>query len=156
MLTRRWFFILALLVQLPLKAGAHDDEPKLHLGLVKSFQVSAGVIAPPGTGLSLEVLENPFIDALQKRGKRIDQNDYDHVVSADVQIATSGSQYAVEISFSYREPCVANRLKLQLMCPLWEHYELLKVFSSLDDASDYVLSATKAAAQLFDAEFDRR
>jgi hypothetical protein len=156
MMTTRQLFALALLGLLTLKVNAHEDEPNLHLGSVKSFQVSASINAPSGAGLSLEALQAPFIDVLQKRGKKIDQNNYDNDVSAEVQIAGSGSQYAVEISFSYREPCVANRLKLQLTCPIWEHYELLQMFSSLNDAVGYTVSAAKSAAQLFDAEFDRR
>jgi len=155
MLTGHWLLGLGLLA-MPVGVGAHNDVPNLELGLVGSFQVTAEISAPPATGLSLEVVETPFIDALRKRGRKIDQNNYDHVVAADVQIASSGSQYAVALSFSYRERCVASRLKLQVMCPLWERNELLKVFSSLDDASDYVITTTKAAAKLFDAEFDRK
>jgi hypothetical protein len=156
MMTTRQLFALALLGLLTLKVDAQEDEPNLHLGSVKSFQVSASIIAPSGAGLSLEALEAPFIRVLQKRGKKIDQNNYDHDVGTHVQIVSLGSQYAVEISFSYREPCVATRLKLQLTCPVWEHYELLQVFSSLNDAVGYAMSETKSAAQLFDAEFNRR
>jgi hypothetical protein len=155
MMTTRQLFALALLGLLALKIDAQEDEPNLHLGSVKSFQVSASIIAPSGSGLSLEALEAPFIRVVQKRGKKIDQNNYDNDVGTEVQIVSSGSQYVVEITFSYREPCVATRLKLQLTCPVWEHYELLHTFSSLDDAVGYAMSATKSAAQLFDAEFNR-
>jgi hypothetical protein len=136
-------------------AVAHDAEPNLKLNLVKSFQVAASLEAPQASRLSLGALEAPFIEMLRKRGKSIDQNNYDNVVSTDVQIASSGSQYAVSISFHYREPCVATRLRLDLTCPVWEHYEGLAIFTNLDDATGYVMRATKAAARLFEAEFDR-
>jgi len=136
-------------------AVSHDAEPNLKLNLVKSFQVSAGVEAPPGTQLSLKALEAPFIEILRKRGKSVDQNNYDNVVTTEVSIASSGSQYAVSIFFQYREPCVATRLRLELTCPVWEHYEGLKMFTNLDDATAYVIHTTDAAARLFEAEFDR-
>ena len=150
---------LALLFAIPFvlcvsRAVAHDVEPKLHLSSVKTFQVSATINAPPAARLSLAALEALFIEVLQKRGKTIDQQNYGNVVSTDVEIASAGSQYAVRISFAYREPCTVNRLKFQMTCPVWEHYELLKAFSSLKDATEYVISAAKAAAQLFDAEFE--
>ena len=136
-------------------AIADDAEPNLRLNLVQSFQVSAGIQGPHGTRLSLEALEEPFKEMLRKRGKKIDQNHYDNVVSTEVEIASSGSQYTVSISFHYTEPCIATRLRLQLTCPVWEHYEVLQTFTNLDDATEYVLRTTKAAARQFDLEFER-
>ncbi|WP_435628080.1 hypothetical protein [Candidatus Ferrigenium straubiae] len=144
-----------LLGSLALTASAHDAEPNLRLGSVKTFQVVATIIAPQEARLSLDALKAPFIGILQKRGKKIDQNNYDNVVSTNVQIEGSGSHYSVALSFSYSEPCVAGRLKLKLTCSLWEHYELLKSFSTLEDAVNYSANTTKTAARLFDAEFDR-
>jgi hypothetical protein len=144
------FVLIATAVQ------AQDDEPDLRLKEVESFQVSGGVIAPPGSRLSLEVLKAPFVDMLQRKGKTVDQNNYDNVISTDVEIAASGSMFTVDIHFEYRESCVMERLKLHTTCAVWEHYKLLKVFSSLDEADNYVITTIKAAAQLFGAEFDRR
>jgi len=136
-------------------AIAHEVEPNLKLNLVKSFQVAASIEGPQGARLTLDALEAPFIERLRKRGKAVDQNNYDNVVSTEVTIAVSGSHYAVDISFHYTEPCVATRLRLQLTCPIWEHYQGLEMFATLDDATDYVLRATTSAAQQFDTEFDR-
>ena len=55
MMTTRQLFALALLGLLTLKVNAHEDEPNLHLGSVKSFQVSASINAPSGAGLSLRL-----------------------------------------------------------------------------------------------------
>lgn len=154
---RKWFdVVVAVGTVWATAAVAHDAEPNLKLNLVRSFQVSASIEAPPGTRLSLQALQAPFMEILRRRGKSIDQNNYENVVSTDVKIASSGSQYAVSVSFQYREPCVATRLRLELTCPVWEHYEGLTTFTNLDDATEYVLRATSAAARLFEAEFDHQ
>lgn len=136
-------------------AVAHDVEPDLKLNRVKSFQVTASIEGPQGHRLTIESLVAPFVEMLRKRGKAIDQNSYDNVVSTQVTIAASGLHYAVDISFHYTEPCVATRLQLQLTCPVWEHYQGLEMFTNLDDATDYVLRATRVAAQQFDTQLDR-
>jgi hypothetical protein len=137
-------------------AVADDAEPNLRLNLVQSFQVSASIHVPQGTRLSLGALEEPFKEMLRMRGKKIDQNNYDNVVSTDVEIASSRSQYTVRISFNYTEPCIATRLRLELTCPIWGHYEALQIFTNLDDATEYVLRTTRAAARQFAPEFERR
>jgi len=149
-------FVLGVIALLFNAAIADDAEPNLKLNLVKSFQVAASLEGPQAAQLSVEALEAPFIEMLRKRSKSIDKNNYDNVVSTEVQIASSGSRYAVNISFHYREPCVATRLRLDLTCPVWEHYEALEVFNNLSDATEYVMHATRDAARLFDSEFDRR
>jgi hypothetical protein len=136
-------------------ARGHDDEPILRLERVPSFQVSASLNGPVAAKLSLEALEAPFMEVLRKRGKRIDQNNYENDVGTFVDIASSGVDYAVNIHFEYRELCTIKRLNLDLTCPVWERYEPVKMFSSLDDAVAYVMTITKTAARLFDAEMER-
>ena len=145
---------LALPLMLAGVACAHDVELVLRLERVPSFQVSASLQGLAQTRLSLEALEAPFIEVLRKRGKRIDQNNYDNSVSTSVEVASAGAKYAVDIHFAYREPCTVNRLKVEMSCPVWEHYEPLQMFSTLDDAVAYIMATTKAAARLFDAEIE--
>jgi len=139
---------------------AHEDEPDLQLNSVKSIQVAGIVIAPRQLTLSLEDLVAPFRAALTKRGVKIDQNNYDNVISTDLEVtsATVGTTtiYAVQLSFHYTEPCSSIRLSLHTTCPLWEHYELLQTFDTPDAAEAvqrYVMSTVSAQAKEFAAQF---
>jgi hypothetical protein len=139
---------------------AHDDEPNLKLNEAVSFQVSASLQQTSETGMSLAMIEAPFIDALQRLGKKIDQNNYSNVIGSEIQITSAtikgNTVYAVSVSSHYTEPCVSTRLGFQLTCALWERYKPLTVVDSPDAATRYVEKAITHAADAFAAEFQRR
>jgi hypothetical protein len=139
---------------------SQEDDTGLDLEKVKTMQVSAGLIAHQEVGLSLETLKEPFKAVLQKRGVRVDLNDYDHVVSTSCEIArtTSGNttSYAVRVSSHYREGCTANRIKLAIDCPLWETLDLIRIFQSPQEARQYVIKAVSEQAGEFEQQFGSR
>ena len=138
---------------------AHDDEPNLRLADVGSFQVSSSLIQPSETHLTLSMTEAPFISALQKLGKKIDQNNYSNVIGSHIVITSAtikgSTVYAVNLSFRYTEPCASTRLEFQTLCDLWESDEPPAIFDNPEAASLYVKKAITSAADAFAVKFGR-
>lgn len=140
--------------------ACNDDDVDLRLGEIKSIQVSFGMNWYPETGLTSDDLMNPFKTALIKRGIAIDQNNYDNVLGAHVDMAKklvgNTATYAVIVKFSYTEPCVASRTKLAARCELWSDDEPLKIFTDPADVKKYVLDKVSVQADAFMNLFPKR
>ena len=114
----------------------------------------------PEIGMTLDNLEEPFKAELSKRGITIDQNNYDNVVSANLEVAKklvgTTAVYSVSLSFSYTEPCIATRIKLDTICTLWEDSELTKIFTDPTAINKYVSETISSKAKQFGTLFDKK
>ena len=136
-----------------------DDEPDLQIGRVKSMQVAATLIGHAEFGLTLESLQGPFKSLLHERGVKLDQNNYDNVVSTNCEIArtrTGATVYAVRIASEYREPCTINRLNLSTTCAVWETLDLIRTFDNPADVQTYVAKTVAQQAADFGVHLARK
>jgi hypothetical protein len=150
---------LAALATAPPHVSAQDDL-ELRLDRVRSMQVTAGLFTFPELGLGLESLQGPFKAVLRERRVKLDQNNYENVVSAHLQIARTqvgnSTIYAVRLTSEYREPCTVDRLKLSTMCAVWEASDLMEIFDNVADVRKYVAKTVSKQAAEFSAVFPQK
>jgi hypothetical protein len=154
---RRSILLVGIAIVLAARTAAaqhsdRSDEIDLKLAKVKAMQVTATLIAPSEAGLTLETLKRPFKAALGRRGIAVDSNNYQNVISTDLEVVNAGTasapMYVANLSMHYSETCVAKRLTAELMCNLWDHFEGLHTFRTREALSSYV---ERTASQWADA-----